>query len=69
MRACFSAEALSAAVLFLVLGGGGRDVSRSGHIIAVGGALDTTKRGVMRFIGSSVRRVEAAIFVVIAKLV
>ncbi|RME28534.1 MAG: Na+/H+ antiporter NhaC family protein [Deltaproteobacteria bacterium] len=40
----------------------------AGHIMAVGGALDTMKRGVMKFIGSSVRRAEAAIFSTVALL-
>lgn len=40
----------------------------AGHIMAVGGALESIKRGMMKVVGESVRRAELAIFSVVASL-
>jgi len=40
----------------------------AGHIMAVGGALGAIKKGLLRLIGSSVRRAEVAIFSAVASL-
>jgi len=40
----------------------------AGHIMAVGGALDSIKRGILRVVRSSVRRAELAMFSVVATL-